>query len=210
MKLPAVFLFLLCLFLTSCIEWRKDERWPILISTKKQKEQRIEFWADKDDDDFIALNDEDLATRFSEDKIPQPKIDPGSLGSPLPGIEGFTIPSGFEAAIFKHLHFNTDDYVLRNKEDLATLEGIAEYLNAHTNVYLFIEGHCDERGAEAYNLSLGMHRANTVRTQLVKYGIDSDRLHTVSYGKERPMVLGHNSTAWSKNRRAEFKMYKRF
>ncbi len=74
---------------------------------------------------------------------------------------------------------------------------------------MFVEGHTDERGPEAYNLSLGARRANYVRTLLVQKGVDHNQLHTISFGKERPAEMGHNSEAWSKNRRAQFKIYKK-
>jgi peptidoglycan-associated lipoprotein len=98
---------------------------------------------------------------------------------------------------------------LRSKNSLATLEEIADYMKSHENASLFISGHCDERGPEAYNLSLGARRANYIRTQLVKKGVDAERIHTVSYGKERPADLEHNQEAWAKNRRGEFRIYQK-
>ncbi len=160
-------------------------------------------------DDFLALNDDDLRTAFSDGAIPQPKHDPGEAGSGLPGIEGFLRAKGLEASIFKTLYFNTDDHILRGQESLAALDAIADYLKSHSNVYIFIEGHCDERAPEQYNLSLGARRANYVRSTLVEKGVDLEKIHTVSYGKERPAEYGHSADAWSKNRRAEFKIYKK-
>ena len=71
---------------------------------------------------------------------------------------------------------------------------------------VLIEGHCDERGTDEYNLALGERRALAVRRYLVALGISADRLHTISYGEEKPAVLGSDEAAWSKNRRAEFKV----
>jgi peptidoglycan-associated lipoprotein len=162
------------------------------------------------EEDFIALNDDDLKkSKFSDGAIPQPKSEPGEKGSGVPGIEGFRRPSGELAAIFKNLHFNTDDHILRSKDALALVERIADYLKSHRNDYVFIEGHCDERGPEAYNLSLGSRRANYVRSLLVQKGVDPERIHTVSYGKEKPIELGHSQEAWNKNRRAEFKIFQK-
>jgi peptidoglycan-associated lipoprotein len=67
-----------------------------------------------------------------------------------------------------------------------------------------VEGHCDERGTEGYNLSLGERRALAVRTYLVNLGISADRVYTISFGEARPAVDGHTEAAWSKNRRGEF------
>ncbi len=161
-------------------------------------------------EDFIALNDEDLrSAQFSDGAIPQPKADAGSRESGIPGIDGFHSPSGAEAAVFKAVRFGLDDHILRGKEYLAAVERIADYMKSHRDVYLFVEGHADERGPEAYNLSLGSRRSNYIRTLLVQKGVDSERIHTISYGKERPADLAHNQEAWSKNRRAEFKLFQK-
>ena len=67
-----------------------------------------------------------------------------------------------------------------------------------------IEGHCDERGTEGYNLSLGDKRANSLREYLVNLGVSPERIHTVSFGEAQPADNGHNESAWAKNRRGEF------
>jgi peptidoglycan-associated lipoprotein len=74
--------------------------------------------------------------------------------------------------------------------------------NAATD--LLIEGHCDERGTEGYNQALGERRALAIREMLVSLGVTADRIHTVSFGKDKPAETGHNEAAWSKNRRGEF------
>ncbi|MBF0212919.1 MAG: peptidoglycan-associated lipoprotein Pal [Magnetococcales bacterium] len=66
-----------------------------------------------------------------------------------------------------------------------------------------VEGHCDERGTREYNLALGQKRADAAKQYLISQGVDGSRIKTVSYGKERPLVNGHNEAAWGKNRRAE-------
>ncbi|MGC1877853.1 MAG: OmpA family protein [Rhabdochlamydiaceae bacterium] len=159
------------------------------------------------DEDFIGLKDEDLRLQFADGAIPQPKTSPGEAGSEIPSLDNFRSPSGSEAVVFKNVYFNTDDHILRGKESTAIVERIVAYLKSHDNVYLFISGHCDERGPEAYNLSLGARRANYIRSLLVQKGADPERIHTVSYGKERPVNLAHDQEAWTKNRRAEFRIY---
>ena len=161
------------------------------------------------DEDFISLKDEDLKAQFTDGAIPQPKSSPGERESGLPGIDGFHSPAGQEASVFHNVYFNTDDHILRGKEYTAALDKMAGYMKSHPNTYIFVSGHCDERAPEAYNLALGTRRANYIRSYLVKQGIDLNRIHTISYGKERPCDLGHNTEAWSKNRRAEFKIYDR-
>ena len=82
------------------------------------------------------------------------------------------------------------------------LDAQSRFLRANTDLNFIIEGHCDERGTREYNLALGEQRATAVRDYLVIQGIDPDRIKVISYGKEKPAVVGSNSMAWSKNRRA--------
>ena len=82
------------------------------------------------------------------------------------------------------------------------LDSQSRFLRANTDLNFIIEGHCDERGTREYNLALGEQRATAVRDYLVIQGIDPDRIKVISYGKEKPAVIGSNTMAWSKNRRA--------
>ncbi len=77
----------------------------------------------------------------------------------------------------------------------------AQWLKAHPTFNITVEGHCDERGTREYNIALGERRAHAVKSFLMHNGVDSDRIETISYGKERPAVIGNNEAAWSKNRR---------
>ena len=83
-----------------------------------------------------------------------------------------------------------------------TLDAQSRFLRANTDLNFIVEGHCDERGTREYNLALGEQRATAVRDYLVIQGIDPDRIKVISYGKEKPAVVGSNGMAWSKNRRA--------
>ena len=82
------------------------------------------------------------------------------------------------------------------------LDAQSRFLRANTDLNFIVEGHCDERGTREYNLALGEQRATAVRDYLVIQGIDPDRIKVISYGKEKPAVVGSNTMAWSKNRRA--------
>jgi peptidoglycan-associated lipoprotein len=97
--------------------------------------------------------------------------------------------------------FDTDRSDLK-PEARRTLERQAAWLKQYAQAAVTLEGHCDERGTREYNLALGERRANAARDYLVSLGIPSQRIRTVSYGKERPAVLGSNEAAWSQNRRA--------
>ena len=83
-----------------------------------------------------------------------------------------------------------------------TLRKQATYLRKNKNLNVTIEGHADERGTREYNLALGERRANAAKDYLMTYGISSDRISVISYGKERPVDSGSNPLAWSKNRRS--------
>jgi peptidoglycan-associated lipoprotein len=80
----------------------------------------------------------------------------------------------------------------------------AELLMADPSVKVLIEGHCDERGTNEYNMALGDRRARSAMDFLVKYGVAAARIETISYGEERPIALGHDESAWWQNRRAHF------
>ncbi len=87
-------------------------------------------------------------------------------------------------------------------EGLKTLERQAQWLKRYANVTVTIEGHCDERGTREYNLALGYRRAHQVKQALMAQGIEARRITTISYGKERPAVVGSDEAAWAQNRRA--------
>lgn len=86
----------------------------------------------------------------------------------------------------------------------STLEENANWLKASDNVDIQIEGHCDERGGHQYNLALGEKRARSVKDYLIALGVNESRVSIISYGKEKPNAFGHDDSAWSKNRRANF------
>jgi len=116
-----------------------------------------------------------------------------------PGIEGEV----FESALLKDIHFDFDKYDIR-PGDAEVLKANAAVLVKNPNAKIQIEGHCDERGTAEYNLALGERRANSTKSYLTSLGISTNRLSTISYGKERPLDPGHNEEAWAKNRRSHF------
>lgn len=157
------------------------------------------------DDDFIPLNDDDLKTQFAEAGSDHPIHELGEKG--IPHAEQFADPRGMLASIFTPVFFNTNEHVFNKKEYVETINRVGAYLKSHPKTYVIIEGYCDERGPEAYNLALGTRRSNYVRSLLIKQGVKPDQLHTISYGKERPFSLGHDSAAWAQNRRAHFRVH---
>ncbi len=103
--------------------------------------------------------------------------------------------------LFKDILFEYDSYTIRS-EDFPRLKEVGSWLSQHKNARVTIEGHCDERGTNEYNLALGQKRADAVKDYLAKLGIDEKRIKAMSYGKESPANPGHNEEAWAANRRA--------
>jgi peptidoglycan-associated lipoprotein len=103
----------------------------------------------------------------------------------------------------QNIHFEFDKSRLL-PEAKEILKEKAEWLSINRSATVTIEGHCDERGTNEYNLALGDRRAESAKSFLVDLGISASRLTTVTYGEERPLDPGHNEEAWTKNRRAHF------
>ena len=99
------------------------------------------------------------------------------------------------------VYFDFDSSALTDNAKEA-LDTQVKWLKKHNKVNVVVQGHCDDRGTREYNLALGERRANAVKNYLVSQGISADRIETISYGKERPAVLGNNEAAWAQNRRA--------
>ncbi len=110
---------------------------------------------------------------------------------------------GIKVKSLQPIYFEFDSFSL-SEEARKNLRGIADWLNTHSSLKVLIEGHCDERGTEEYNLALGENRAKSVRDYLVQLGVSSENLSIISYGEEFPVDARHNEEAWAKNRRAEF------
>ncbi len=127
------------------------------------------------------------------------------MDTPLPELryDEFMEPTGPDAYLFKDAHFEYDSYEIR-WEDRETLGSIVEWMKSNESKRLLVEGHCDERGTNEYNLALGEHRALAARQYIVDQGINPYRIQTISYGEEKPVDPGHDDGAWRQNRRAHF------
>lgn len=130
-------------------------------------------------------------------------------GIPADGGSDPTIqPAGeYTDYAFMRIQYDFDQHRL-TAGSRATLTEHAKVLMANPMWSVVVEGHCDERGTVEYNLALGEKRADSARSFLVQYGVSSDRVRTISYGKERPLATQSNESAWAQNRRAEFRVTK--
>ncbi len=117
-----------------------------------------------------------------------------------------TDPGGVRSdTILQSVYFDFDRYEIR-EDAKPVLRASARGIKSNSRWgNITIEGHCDERGSEEYNLALGERRANGVKRYLVDLGVPSSRLRTVSFGEAKPAVMGHDESAWRYNRRAEFR-----
>ena len=135
-----------------------------------------------------------------------------SSGSDVSSEEGTiteTVGSGIVSGSQEDLIVNVGDRVFfgydssdLDSDALELLQDQVAWLKQNSDVTVTIEGHCDERGTREYNLALGEKRAQAVKNYLIGLGINPDRVSTISYGKERPAVVGSNDGAWAQNRRS--------
>ena len=137
---------------------------------------------------------------------------PAGPGGPPPSTPGpapraATVrpaPGEFMAiAELKDIHFDFDKYDV-GADDAKVLDANASWLKSNANHLVLIEGHCDERGTNEYNLALGERRAKSAMNYLVSQGVQASRITIISYGEERPLCTEHNEACWAKNRRAHF------
>ncbi len=140
----------------------------------------------------------------------QPVAQPQTATTAAPAAaqqqDNATAQKANQASQLETVYFDFDKSDLR-KDTRDTLAKDAELLlKGLAGAKVQIEGHCDERGSDEYNLALGERRAKSVEKYLLTLGVAANRLSTISYGKEKPAVQGHDEAAWSKNRRAEFKI----
>jgi peptidoglycan-associated lipoprotein len=124
--------------------------------------------------------------------------------TPPPPTKGQVVDKDIEGQL-KDAYFDLDRSDVR-PDAQQTLTADADVLKANPSFGVAIEGHCDERGSEEYNLGLGDRRATAVKTFLVNLGVPADRLTTISYGKDRPQCADSTEECWQKNRRAHFQL----
>jgi len=148
-------------------------------------------------------------------KKPAPIGEPNPNGNPLG--EGTTTGSGTDTTNdftgghvggpLSDIHFGYNDYTIGD-QDGSVLKSNASWLQAHPQTKVQVEGYCDERGSEEYNIALGAKRAQAGKDYLATLGISESRMSTISYGKELPVCTEHDESCWSQNRRDHFSVSK--
>jgi peptidoglycan-associated lipoprotein len=128
----------------------------------------------------------------------------GGTATPAPTTTARPAVQDFAAvADLTDVFFDFDKYDIR-PNDAKTLDANANWLKSNPNHLVLIEGHCDERGTNEYNLALGERRAKSTMNYLVSQGVQANRITIISYGEERPQCTEHTEACWAKNRRAHF------
>jgi len=123
--------------------------------------------------------------------------------SSLAQFQRGTLGAGGAAGPLTDIHFDFDDYAVR-PQDSAILRRNAQWITSHGDPRVQIEGHCDQRGSEEYNIALGAKRAQATKDYLTTLGVPADRLSTISYGKELPLCTEQTDECYAQNRRAHF------
>ena len=157
--------------------------------------------------DYVQLTEDEDGEAPLTASYPLSQETPGELGSFLPGIEGFHTPTQAEQQVFRPLHFDTNKDQVKGTSDYQIVKEVAKFLKKHPNCYVYLLGHCDQRGTDIYNMALGSRRSNTIRNLLIEQGVNLNRLFTISYGKEKPLNPSNTPKAWEENRRVEFRIY---
>lgn len=143
----------------------------------------------------------------AEEVAPPPAPSPVADEKPSP-LDGETMEAykyAVEQGLLGDIYFDFDKYDLR-MDARERLRKNADFMKEYSQFTYGLEGHCDERGTNEYNLALGERRANAAKDYLVSLGVDPSRLRTISYGEERPFCTTSNEECWQKNRRGHFVM----
>jgi len=155
----------------------------------------------------VVQNEPEPITQSEVSKAPDKSAEEGDQAKRLQEDRLRAEAAANEAAgaafVNENILFSFDSSVLSDQAQ-QILNTKADYLRANSGIMVTVEGHCDNRGTEAYNIALGERRAESVKSFLVDLGISANRLKTISYGEERPIAMGQDEASWAKNRRAQF------
>jgi peptidoglycan-associated lipoprotein len=193
-KRLVVLVLILCvgLLLTGCPKKTVVKEEPSMKKTEEavaEREKAARLEAEKE----AKIREEEAR------KAKEKEFERSMVAKREPGIAGEV----FESKLLKDVHFDFDKYDIR-PADAEVLKENAALLMKYPKIKVQVEGHCDERGTEEYNLALGERRANAAKKYLLSLGISTDRISSISYGEVKPLDDGHNEEAWAKNRRGHF------
>ena len=136
---------------------------------------------------------------------PEEPAEAGEWEAADPTPEALTPEQLNRMGVLRVIYFDYDKSEIRT-DQRSTLQTNAQWLRDNRQVKILIEGHCDERGTREYNMALGERRSSATMQYLMSLGVPRDRIEVISYGEEQPVAMGEDESAWSRNRRAEFKV----
>jgi peptidoglycan-associated lipoprotein len=190
-KSICILILILCfgLILTGCAKKTVVKEEPSLKKAEELVAERERVAKEARERELVKMKEEEArkAREFEKSLVAKQE----------PGIEGEI----YESKLLKDIRFDYDKYDIR-PGDAEVLKENAAVLKKYPTVKIQVEGHCDERGTNEYNLALGERRANSTKKYLTSLGISLDRMSTISYGEERPFDSSSHEEAWAKNRRA--------
>jgi len=180
---------------------------PACKTTKKKVDTKPVVETAQPQPPEIAVTTDTATTVAPNEDFVKPAAEPAE--EPFPTDIDQANREAFARGYLRDAFFNYDEATL-DGDAQAALNASANWLkSAQGSGYgVLIQGHCDERGTEQYNLALGDRRANTARDYLMTLGVDGSRIRTVSYGEERPFEEGHDDASWAQNRRAHLVLVK--
>ena len=190
-----IFIFCLALILIGCPQKAVVKEEPSLKTPEELVAERERVAKEARERELVKMKEEEARKAREE-------FEKSLVAKKEPGIEGEI----YESKLLKDIRFDYDKYDIRPR-DAEVLKENAAVLKRFPKVKIQIEGHCDERGTNEYNLALGERRANSTIKYLTSLGISPDRMSTISYGEERPLDRGESESAWAKNRRAQLQIY---
>ena len=150
---------------------------------------------------FVSCSSDEQTEENPIEAVKQPE--PVAPPAEAPAVADMAAAAALQQFATQKVYFAFDSASV-SQENQTKLTSLAEYLNKNQNIVVQAQGHCDERGSTTYNLMLGEKRAQAVKKYLNTLGVDAARVTTISFGEEKPAVVGHTEAAWSQNRRVEF------
>jgi len=189
-KSIGILIIIICLglILTGCSQKTVVKEEPSLKKSEELVAERDRVEKEARERELVKMKEEEARKAREFEKSLVAKKEPGIAGEI------------YESKLLKDIRFDYDKYDIR-PGDAEVLKENAAVLKRYPTVKIQIEGHCDERGTNEYNLALGERRSNSTKKYLTSLGISLDRMSTISYGEERPLDSSSNEEAWAKNRR---------
>ena len=197
------FILLLVVFIHGCAERLPMPTLPLTPEQQAAEEARKAEEAMAEKEEAVAkkeeVREELLPPGMVKEEIRERLLPPDAVREKRRVAE--------EVSPFKDIHFDFDRYDIR-PDAKAVLDSIASWMRKNKKAHILIEGHCDERGTNEYNLALGERRARATKYHLIAMGVAPDKIATISYGEEKPVCAQQTEDCWQRNRRAHFVLAK--